>query len=94
MNLLFTTLAYHPYIGGGVVTKAMVKELAQRGHKVSILTSNLVQFSPFKKVSAGLSPVGGIPVFRFNSIWPDMSSKKNFGNAFTCLLYTSDAADE
>jgi len=95
MNLLFTTLAYYPYVGGhAVVTRATVEELIQRGHKVSILTSNLVQFSPFKKVNAGLGHVDGIPVFRFDSIWPDMSRKKIFGNAFTALVDNLSELDE
>lgn len=95
MNILFTTLAYYPYVGGhAVVTRATVEELIQRGHKVSILTSNLVQFSPFKKVKTGLAQIDGIPVFRFNSIWPDMSGKKHFGNAFTTLIDNLSRLDE
>ncbi len=95
MNLLFTTLAYYPYVGGhAVVTRATVEELIQRGHKVSILTSNLVQFSPFKKVKTGLAQIDGIPVLRFNSMWPDMSHKKIFGNAFTALIDNLSKMDE
>jgi len=95
MQFLITTLAYYPYIGGhAVATAGVAEELVQKGHKVSIFTSNLTQFSPLRKIKAGPDQVNGIPVFRFNSVWPDMSKKSNFGSAFTTLIDNLSLLDE
>lgn len=95
MRVLITTLAYYPYIGGhAVVTAGVAEKLAEKGHKVSVLTSNLTQFSPFRKAKAGPDQVNGIPIFRFDSMWPDMSKRKNFGNVFTALIDNLSELDE
>ncbi len=82
MQILMVSLAYYPYVGGGVASRVVVRELARRGHKVSILTSNLVRFTPFAKVEAGLTYVEGVPVIRFDSMWPDMSRRESLGSIF------------
>jgi glycosyltransferase involved in cell wall biosynthesis len=95
MNILISTLAYWPYVGGhAVLTKTMAEGLAKRGYNTSVLTSNLTQFSPLTKTSTGLSVVNRIPVFRFDSAWPDASKSGPLGNAFTSLVDNLSSLDE
>jgi len=95
MNILIATLAYYPYVGGhAVLTRATAEGLIQQGHDVSILTSNLTQFSPYMKTNAGFEIVNEIPVFRFNSIWPHVSDSPNLGGAFTALIDNLSRLDE
>jgi len=100
MRVLITTLAYHPYVGGhAVATAAVAEKLAQKGHKVSILTSNLIQFSPLKKAKTELDQLNGVSIVRFDAIWPDLSGVKSslkgkFGRVFTTLIDKLSELDE
>ncbi|MCJ7445910.1 MAG: glycosyltransferase family 4 protein [Methanotrichaceae archaeon] len=95
MKTLIATLAYYPYVGGhAVLTRAMAEGLAKRGHDIFVLTSNLIQFSPLVKTSAGFALVNRIPVLRFDSIWPDLSNSRGSGGAFTALIDNLSRLDE
>lgn len=74
MRILHILQFYHPFIGGlEEYMKNLSENLSQRGHDVTVFTSNIVSLTPLIKTKPGLEIINGVRVYRFQSLFPPFS---------------------